>query len=57
MRTILYVGNDTICTVALPDGTELQARVQNRRGAIGGIEPGSPLRVRIPPEAIRVVGD
>jgi hypothetical protein len=57
MHGLLYIGNDTVCTVTLGDGTEVQARVQNRQGAVGGIARGAPVRLRIPPEAVRVVGD
>jgi spermidine/putrescine transport system ATP-binding protein len=57
MRSLLYIGNDTVCTLTLADGTEVQARVQNRRGAVGGVEPGTPVSLRIPPDAVRVVGN
>ncbi|WP_027132822.1 ABC transporter ATP-binding protein [Geminicoccus roseus] len=57
MRSLLYIGNDTVCTLALSDGTEVQARVQNRRGAVGGVEPGATVHLRVLPEAVRVVGD
>ena len=53
----LYIGNDTVLTLALRDETRLQARVQNRQGAVGGIEPGMTVSLRLPPESIRVVGD
>ncbi|WP_222182099.1 ABC transporter ATP-binding protein [Geminicoccus harenae] len=57
MQDLLYIGNDTVCTVALADGTELQVRVQNRHGAIHASAPGSAVRVGVEPQAVRVVGD
>lgn len=57
LRSLLYIGNDTVCTALLADGTELQARVQNRHGALHGIAPGAPVRVQIPTQALRVLGD
>ena len=54
---LLYVGNDTVCTIVLNDGTELKARVQNRQGALSGVETGQPLVARMAPDAVRVVGD
>jgi len=57
MQDLLYIGNDTVCTVNLADGTQLQARVQNRHGAVHASAPGSAVRVSVAPPAVRVVGD
>jgi spermidine/putrescine transport system ATP-binding protein len=53
-RTV-YVGASLQVMVRLVTGVQLQASVANT-GEAGGFEPGTPVSVHIPPDALRVVG-
>ena len=57
LTDLLYIGNDTVCTVVLGDGAIIQVRAQNRQGAVTGLEPGAAVNLSIPADSVRVVGD
>ena len=57
LTDLLYIGNDTVCTVVLGDGAIIQVRAQNRQGAVTGLELGAAVNLSIPADSVRVVGD
>jgi spermidine/putrescine transport system ATP-binding protein len=57
LEAVVYLGTDTIFHARLGDGTPIQARVQNRRGAFVPPAPGEPLGVRLAADAVSVMAD
>jgi spermidine/putrescine transport system ATP-binding protein len=58
LRTVVFLGSDSILHASLADGTMVRARLQNR-GRVNGadLREGAPLRLRFPSEALRVLAD
>jgi spermidine/putrescine transport system ATP-binding protein len=55
IEAVVYLGTDTVYHARLRDGTPIQARVQNRRGAVAPLAPGDSLGIRLAPDAVRMV--
>jgi hypothetical protein len=55
-QAVVFLGSDSILHARLADGTVVRARLQNRGGLDGAdLREGAPLRLRFPPEALRVL--
>jgi spermidine/putrescine transport system ATP-binding protein len=52
---IVYLGTDTVYHARLRDGTAVQARVQNRHGAVLPASPGAAVALRFAADAVQVV--
>jgi spermidine/putrescine transport system ATP-binding protein len=57
LSNVVYFGTDTIYHVRLESGQEFRVRAQNHTGARVMADPGAPVRVRIPSDAVRVLVD
>jgi spermidine/putrescine transport system ATP-binding protein len=58
LHTVVFLGSDSILHARLDDGTIVRARLQNRGRANGAdLREGAPLRLRFPPDALRVLAD
>lgn len=57
LRNVVYFGTDTIYHISLKNGEEFRVRAQNHTGAQREVEPGSPVRIQIPEDAVRVLAD
>jgi spermidine/putrescine transport system ATP-binding protein len=57
VEAVLFLGTDRVAHARLADGTALRLRLPNRggRGGSGGLGAGSRVRLRLPPDALRVV--
>ena len=53
----VYFGTDTHCHLALADGTEVMARLQNPASGDAGLERGARVGLRFTPGAVQILGD
>ena len=54
---VTYFGTDTVYDLALPDGTALRARVQNRESGAQPLAPGASVGLGIAPGSAQVLAD
>ena len=57
LRSLVYFGTDTHCHLALADGAEVVARVQNPTGGDVGLAVGQAVSARFAPGAAQVLED
>ncbi len=57
LTSLVYFGTDTHCHLALSDGAEVVARVQNPTGGDVGLEVGQAVSLRFSPGAAQVLED
>jgi spermidine/putrescine transport system ATP-binding protein len=57
LTSLVYFGTDTHCHLALADGAEVVARIQNPTGGDVGLEVGQAVAVRFAPGAAQVLED
>jgi spermidine/putrescine transport system ATP-binding protein len=57
LSNVVYFGTDTIYHVTLANDVEFRVRAQNHAGVRAGLKTGSPVRVHVPPDAVRVLVD
>jgi spermidine/putrescine transport system ATP-binding protein len=57
LKNVVYFGTDTHFHVALKDGSDFVARLQNARDAVEEIEVGSEMGIRFAPKATQILRD
>ncbi len=55
VENVVYFGTDTTYHVALPGGSRVQVRVQNRAGSGRKVNPGDAVGLAFPPDAVQVL--